>query len=58
LYHLREARAAYNSDFTPEKDGLRAVDSNNKCNVILANDHNQDLLTLKSLFVVSLIHPF
>ena len=22
-YHLREAQAAYNSDFTPEKDGLR-----------------------------------
>ncbi len=23
LYHLREAQAAYNSDFTPEKDGLK-----------------------------------
>ena len=22
-YHLREAQAAYNCDFTPEKDGLR-----------------------------------
>ena len=35
LYHLCEAQAAYNSDFTPEKDGLRAVGSNNKCNVNL-----------------------
>jgi len=23
-YHLREAQTAYNSDFTPEKDGLKA----------------------------------
>ena len=27
LSHLREAQAAYNSDYTPEKDVLRAVNT-------------------------------
>ena len=27
LYHLREAQAAYNSDYTPEKDVLRAINT-------------------------------